>query len=250
MIACRNIFRFKQFTIEQYDALGSLSEEHKHSLLTIFNTIWASNYTGQAERVFDPFAKAIFRDDQIVYLAKENERNVGFFVRRNCYLPPYRIVHPRINAVVADLHNSQLTKVIRDIDLERERQLDPDSDRVVYLRTRNPLIWALTAKICTRVALDLPSGARDEELVNLGEDLAKLMYPSFRYDRETMTNFDVNVSDGRTMLYKNLPHHSDDAFDKAFYAQLGMKNDVDSPCFVGVLQKKRPEVAGWSVVAA
>ena len=248
MIARRNVFRFKQFTIEQYDSPASLSDDDRHNLLTAFNTIWATNYTGQPERYFDPFSEGIFRDDQIIYLATENERNVGFFVRRYCDLAPYRIVHHRISAVVADLHNSQLAQVVRDIDLQRDRQRNGHRDRVMHLRTRNPIIWDLAAKICSRVAIDLHTGARDEELVNLGVDLAKLMYPSFRYDRDTMTNFDVMSSDGGTMLYKNPAHHRDKTFDEAFYAQLGMRNEVDSPCFVGVLRKERPEVAGWSVV--
>jgi hypothetical protein len=229
------------FVIEQFDGVAQQTEGQQIQMVGLFKAISREIYNGQFEHPFEELTASFFREDQIIYLVKHNGEYVGFFIRRHCGMEQYRVINSRIAGVVPKYQKCGLYALIRELDFRIEWAQEPDRPRVLFYRTRNPILWFEMAKQCSRFGIDLASGRRDEELVELGAALARALYPEYEYHRDTMTSFRAYP---KHVFYKDLPHHRDPALDRLFYSLPAMANSVDSPCFIGLLIPPKDREAG------
>lgn len=223
------------FDIERYDGVAQQSKRQQLEMVALFEAIWRELYQGQPDHSFEEIASSFFRPDQIIYLVRREGEYAGFFIRRHCAFAGYRVINSRIAGVIPKYQKHGLYSLIRELDFEFEWTAEPHRPRILFYRTRNPILWFEMAKRCSRIGLDLATGRRDEELVKLGALIAEELYPEYAYDRETMTSFRVYLSHGEHVFYKAPPHHRDPALDKLFYRHPAMSNTLHSPCFIGLL---------------
>lgn len=223
------------FDVERFDGAAQQNMRRRREMTALFEAIWGELYQGQPDHCFEEIASSFFRSDQIIYLVRRHGEYAGFFIWQHCAFAGYRVIHLRIAGIIPKYQKHRLCSLIRELDFEFDWTVEPHLPRILFLRTRNPILWFEMAKRCSRIGLDLVSGHHDEELVDLGALLAKEFYPEYAYDREAMTSFRVYLSHGKHVFYKEAPHHRDVALDGLFYRHPAMANALDSPCFIGLL---------------
>lgn len=221
------------FRIETYLRPSLLGEAVRSEVLENLEEVSAQIWVGRPRNVYAARSDQIFGDGIYFHSISRADRTVGFAIRSILEFEGYHVLYRRLTIVLPECQGYGLDRAITQSDVERA--LRNSSHRVLLAsRTRNPIVWFALAEHCSRVALDLMSGARNQELIDLGGRLALKLFPENVYEFATMTSKDVFFENAR---YSVAPRHKDPRRDAAFAQHPAMKTARDTTFFLGELRR-------------
>lgn len=223
----------RQLSIETCWEPTSLDTRSRLKILDTFERLCSQVWSGRPKNATRSDWETLFQGGAYYHAAAISGECVGFSIRNRLSVDECEVLYGRLTVILPDFQNFGVFKNIMQIDFGSLRKLS--QRRALYVsRTRNPVVWFAAADQCERMAIDLVTGDRDEELILIGARLAHVLFPDEEYISETMTSKNIYRESAR---YITMPQHRNDRLNEAFYKHPAMVTNRDSPLFVGELSR-------------